>query len=198
VALGGVYASFYIFGVYRGVWRYVGVDDLLRYLKASAGGVLMSSILLLVLHPGEYIPSIFLLFVVYLFIGLAASRSSFRVLDLASGQQNRPKEERVIILGAGDAGEMALRWILMNPQLSDRPVGFVDNDPFMIGRHIHGVEVLGSPEQLVTLLPDKQIDGLIIASPTWLIGEESARTIAICHSQHCWVRSLRLEFEVIE
>jgi UDP-GlcNAc:undecaprenyl-phosphate GlcNAc-1-phosphate transferase len=111
---------------YRGVWRYVGIGDLLRYAKVTLGSVLLVALIDLLLFSGSpaFTPVLFILFAVYLFLGLAASRSSFKILDELSSRQTRPHEERVIIYGAGDAGEMALRWILMNPQLSYRPVGF--------------------------------------------------------------------------
>lgn len=198
IALAGAYIAFFFFGIYRGVWRYVGVDDLLRYLKAAAGCVVLVTACVLVLYTVQEIPPIILLiFGGYLFIGLAASRSSFRILDLVSGHQARATEERVLICGAGDSGEMALRWILMNPQLEYRPVGFLDQDPYMNGRQIHGVEVLGGLEQLETILDGKQVDGVIITAGMQCNGHFMEELVATCHDHECWVRTLRLEFELI-
>lgn len=201
VALAGAYLSFFTFGVYRGVWRYVGVDDLVRFLKAALGSVALAVAGIYLLYADEgYSIETGLLFGVYLFLGLAASRSSFRVLALFSGNRARARaaEEQVLICGAGDAGEMALRWILMNPDLDYRPVGFLDHDPFMAGRHIHGVEVLGGPDQLEKLLERKQIDGVILAGVANGDGRLEGQVIETCHRHGCWVRSLRLEFELLE
>jgi UDP-GlcNAc:undecaprenyl-phosphate GlcNAc-1-phosphate transferase len=199
VALAGAYVAFYLTGVYRGVWRYTGVGDLLRYVKASLGTVLLVSVSVLLLYPQQrYSPVVFLLFAVFLFLGLAASRSSFRILDLFSGQQARPAEQRVLICGAGDPGEMALRWIIMNPQLEYRPVGFLDEDPFLAGRQIHGVEVLGGLEQLETLLENRQIDGLILTTQAMANQEGWELLVSTSHKHGCWVRALRLEFELLE
>ena len=198
VALAAAYLSFFFFGIYRGVWRYVGVDDLVRFIKATIGCVILATAgISIIFSQEEYPPLTFLVFGGFLFLGLAASRSSFRVLDVFAGRQARAEEDRVLILGAGDAGEMALRWILMNPQLDYRPVGFLDQDPFMDGRQIHGVEVLGGFEQLESILEGKDIDGVILTSGVRDDGKILQEVLSVCQERGCWVRSLRLEFELI-
>ena len=199
VVVAGAFLSFFTFGVYRGVWRYVSVDDLVRYFKAVLGGVFLAAIAVYYLFPGGgFSATRFLLFAIFLFLGMAASRSSFKILDQFSGLQTKAEFERVLICGAGDEGEMALRWILMNPHLDYHPVGFVDNDPFLTGRQIHGVEILGSLNQLETILEDGKIDGLIITSDALNDGTLANNVLAACRSRGCWVRSLRLEFELVE
>ena len=121
-ALAASYISFFIFGVYRGVWEYIGLGDLLNFLKATVGSVLLLMAAIVVLFSfSEYSPIIFLFFGIYLFLGLAATRSSFRILDRAQLSRTRRTEQRVLIYGADNAGEVAARWIQMNPQLGFRP-----------------------------------------------------------------------------
>jgi UDP-GlcNAc:undecaprenyl-phosphate GlcNAc-1-phosphate transferase len=199
VALGAAYLAFFTLGVYRGVWRYVGLDDLMRFGEVSLLGSLLTLVGIFVFHNHDpYSPVLFMLFGVYLFLGLAGSRSSFRVLDLFSGQQARAGEERVLICGAGDEGEMALRWILMNPQLEYRPVGFLDDDPFMFGRKIHGVEVLGNLSQVGDILAERQVNGMIVTATARQDRESEKRLLETCRQHQCWVRSLRLEFELLD
>jgi UDP-GlcNAc:undecaprenyl-phosphate GlcNAc-1-phosphate transferase len=199
VALGGAYLAFFALGVYRGVWRYVGLDDLLRFGEVSLLSSLLTVLGIFVFHNHDpYSPVLFVLFGVFLFLGLAASRSSFRVLDLFSGQQVRAGEQRVLICGAGDEGEMALRWILMNPQLDYRPVGFLDDDPFMFGRKIHGVEVLGNLSQVGDVLAERQVQGMIITSAARRDRELEKKLVEAGRQHQCWVRSLRLEFELLD
>ncbi|HEC62719.1 MAG TPA: hypothetical protein ENI27_10785 [bacterium] len=199
VAFAGAYISFITLGVYRGVWRYVSVDDLLRYLRAVLGGVFLVAIASVILYTSEgYSPVIWILFAVYLFLGLAASRSSFKILDQFSSQQARLQVERVLIYGAGDAGEMAVRWILMNPQLGYRPVGFLDDDPYKVGRHIHNIEIVGSFNKLESILNRKKVDGVVIASEDPLSDDLMQKVTETCHAGGCWVRTLHLEFELVE
>jgi len=199
LALGAAYISFFIFGVYRGVWRYIGVDDLLRYVGTAIGAsVLLTPAVWLLHSSAEYPLTLFLLFGLFLFLGLAATRSSFRIMDRFSGQQKRVEEAPVLICGARDAGEIALRWILMNPDLHFRVVGFLDRDPFLTGRQIHGVSVIGQPDQLTAILEEHGVEGLIVTSD-FLDSEGSDDAwVETAHSQGLWVRSLRLEFELYE
>jgi FlaA1/EpsC-like NDP-sugar epimerase len=134
---------------------------------------------------------------VYLFLGLAASRSTFRVLDVFVTQHGREDEQRVLIYGTGDAAEMALRWILMNPELGFRPVGLLDDDPLMNGRQIHGVEVVGEGSGLESILEQRHIDGLILAGLDSNFSRED-EIMALCNRHHCWLRKLHLEFELLD
>ena len=199
LAFAGTYLSFFYFGVYKGLWRYVGVDDLLRFGKATLGGVVLLALGIYLLDSrDQYSLVIFVLYAVYLFLGLAASRSSFKVLDQLYGRQTKPDEERVLIIGAGDAGEMAVRWILMNPQFGYQPVGFLDNDPYSTGREIHGVGILGGWDQLEMILDRKQIDGVVVAAIERFSEGQLDTITAICRTNGCWVRALRLEFELLD
>ena len=146
-----------------------------------------------------YSAVLLIFYAVFLFLALAASRFSFKVLDQVYAQQTRKREERVLICGAGDTGEMTLRWILMNPKLGYRPVGFLDDDVYKTGRQIHGVEVLGDMQQLDQLLIEKQIDGVIITSDAASDSDDPPDNILeICRNHEIWVRNLRFEFELIE
>ena len=102
-----------------------------------------------------------------------------------------------MIVGAGDAGEMALRWISMNPHLKYRPLGIVDPDPLLAGRHIHGIEVLGGLERLSAILERTQAVGVIVAGidgdALWL-----TQLVQVCQEHSCWLRRLRLEFEMVD
>jgi UDP-GlcNAc:undecaprenyl-phosphate GlcNAc-1-phosphate transferase len=159
VALACSYLALYVFGIYRVMWRYTGFDDLFRYFQASAGSLVLFAASIFVLEstnltswPAEFGYPVLLVFGVFLFLGLALSRSSFRLLDTLLQQRVRPNQIPVLIIGAGDAGEMALRWMLMNPGLNYRPVGFIDHDPLLAGRYIHGIRVLGGMDVLPALL----------------------------------------------
>jgi len=203
VALASSYLAFYVFGVYRGVWRYIGVNDLLRFLQSVLGSaaLITASLTLLdrasLFSTAAYSHLTLAWFAIFLFLGLAASRSSFRLLNSLASRQPHPDFENVLIYGAGDSGEMALRWIQMNPSLHYRPQGFIDADPLLVGRQIHGVEVLGGPPDLERLLARKRVAGLILAgldesSP------EAAALLTLCRQRGCWVRCLRLEFDLLD
>ncbi len=201
VALGVTFASYFLFGIYRGLWRYVGLDELLRFARAALGGLIGFAALMIFIFPAAGVPNaVYLLFGVFLLISLVASRLSFRVLDrVFSRQTARTQERNVLICGAGDAGEMVLRWIQMNPKLGYRPIGFLDDDPFKKGRRIHGVDVLGAVEDLEALLDERNIDGIIVtpaADETTPLSLHLAMQAS--RDRGVWVRRLRFEFELVE
>lgn len=196
-ALGAGYLANYLFRVYQGVWEYIGISDFIRLGGAALGSAVLCGGLLRVYVPEAVSPSTLFLFAVFLLVGMAASRSSFKVLDQVLGRaRGRParagKEETPVILyGAGDFAEIALRWMLQNRQLGYHVVGIVDSDPYKWGRKIHGVDVLGSPQQLDALIVERKIHGVVLATD----GEDLENTLEMCRKRGVWVQRMRVEFE---
>lgn len=200
VSLAGSYISFFAFGIYRGVWRYIGVDDLMLFGRATIGAVLLTAIPLLIFYStAQYSPVIFFLYAVFLIMGLAMSRGSFRILDrIYDRQRAKAKSMNVLLYGAEDAGEIALRWLLQNPDLGYQPVGFLDDDRFNWGKRIHGVTILGGGELIESVMEDKHIDGVIFTSPVLLSTEPAQKVQEICRRKGVWVRVLKLDIALVE
>jgi UDP-GlcNAc:undecaprenyl-phosphate GlcNAc-1-phosphate transferase len=195
LAISTAYISFFGFGVYRGVWRYVGLDDLIRFIKSIASTVTLLFLVDFIFLRGEDLPlSIYLFYAVFLFLGLSTTRSSFKILDQASSQQRSMKEERVLIYGAGDAGEMAARWILMNPELGFHTIGFIDDDLLISGRQIHGIEILGGHEISFDLLENNKVDGVVITGDA----AHPKEVMELFRERGKWIRTFQLEFKLLE
>ncbi len=143
-------ASLWFFGTYRGQWRYISVHDYLQLVKACLAGSLVLVLLLVILYRfAEYSRAVMIIdfFLAYLF--LAGSRSLIRVFrEKVRGHQGMP----VLIVGAGDGGELLLRELRNNPSYPYLPVGFIDDDPHKLGQVIHGIKVLGSRRELERLI----------------------------------------------
>jgi UDP-GlcNAc:undecaprenyl-phosphate GlcNAc-1-phosphate transferase len=196
-ALGAAYLSFFVFGVYRSPWRYVGVVDWARYFGAAVSASLLCWLVLRVVDQGQRYPlEILFLYAVFLSLGVGASRTSFQVLDrLFNRQQQNNIAQGVLIYGVGDAGEIALNWILRTPQLGYRPLGFLDDDPHLWGSTIQGVDVLGGMDRLAGYLEDHPVSGVLITSPTTA---DLPGLVTLCRARGVWVRQLKLEFELVE
>jgi UDP-GlcNAc:undecaprenyl-phosphate GlcNAc-1-phosphate transferase len=198
LALLGSYLSFFYFGVYRGVWRYVGMDDLWRYAKAALGATVVVAAAIYLLSPQEDYPrGLVIWFGLLLFITLAASRSSFKILDLVYGRQKRLQVARVLIIGAGDAGEMTVRWLLMNPSMGYHPIGFLDSNQYNTGRQIHGVPILGDYSQIAEIIETKKVDGIVVTQDPTLTGDALDGLVKTCQDSGRWVRTLKMEFELM-
>jgi len=198
LALGAAYLSFYLFGVYRGVWRYVGFNDLVRYAVAALAAGGLAGLAAKVIYPLEpYTLDVFVLFTLFLLLGLAGTRSSFQLLDrLYSQRRGKAEKTSVLLYGAEDAGEMALRWIMRNPDLGYLLAGFLDEDPYKWGRSIHGVSVLGGVTRLEDILGNQKVAGVIVTTGELLGEENGKRLLEICRQRGVWVRVMRLEFEL--
>jgi UDP-GlcNAc:undecaprenyl-phosphate GlcNAc-1-phosphate transferase len=194
------YGAFALLKVYSGVWRYIGVNDLMRYVVAAllAGGVTWGMVRLV--FPGQpFTADVFLLYILYLLIGLSGSRSSFLILDrIYNRQAPGIKKENVLLYGAEDAGEIALRWILRNPTIGYSVVGFLDDDTLKWGSNIHGVNILGDTSKLEQFILDRQVSGVIATTDTLLNTPQGEKMVSECKKKGIWVRVLRLEFELHE
>lgn len=194
------YVTFYVFRVYRGVWRYIGVNDLVRYAGASLIAGIVSWLLIKLVFPSQpFTADVFLLFTLYLLLGLSASRSSFLILDrFYNRRYTESHGQNVLIYGADDAGEIAYRWIERNPTIGYSVAGFLDDDALKWGSNIHGVNILGDLSKLEQYIQDKQISGIIITTDNLLNTPIGEKIISSCRSNGVWVRILRLEFELAE
>jgi UDP-GlcNAc:undecaprenyl-phosphate GlcNAc-1-phosphate transferase len=94
---------------------------------------------------------------------ICGSRMSFRVLGEAL-RGPRPGARPVLIYGAGDGGELALRELRNNPALAREAVGFIDDDRAKAGTRIHGVPVLGALEEIEALFRAHRVDQVVVAS----------------------------------
>jgi FlaA1/EpsC-like NDP-sugar epimerase len=155
--------TFIPFKLYEGLWRHTSIYD----LRAIAGGVSVSSVVFFLftqtpLGPTMYPRSIFVVDALLVMLLLGGVRMGRRL----SSELSRGKpEKRVLIFGAGDAGELIVRDMRHSTSNNHQPIGFVDDDPAKLGHCIHGVPVLGTREDLPTILERFQPDEVLLALP---------------------------------
>lgn len=165
VALPAQAATFWYFGLYRGIWRYASLPDLLRILKAVAIGVSITFTLVFVWQRLANVPrSVFFLYPVILAIGLAGPRLLYRWFKDRHLDLSRGEGKRALILGAGQAGELLVRDLLKAGAYN--PMGFLDDDKHKQGQEIHGVPVIGSMNDLEKVLHQSDIEIVLLAMPS--------------------------------
>lgn len=153
--------TFIPFRLYEGLWRYTSIRDLRNIIL----GVGLSSMLFYALVHGlfgatVYPRSVFLIDSILLIFFLGGIRLTRRIYREA-GRVDR--EKRILIYGAGDAGEMIARDMLNNPFYEYEPIGFVDDDPRKVGQRIHGLKVLGTKETLPAIIEAQKPDAFLVA-----------------------------------
>lgn len=161
---------FYSKGLYRGMWRFVSVRELVALLQAvTVGSLFIFGMLFLLGHLAEYPRSVFIIdwFVVIVLVG--GSRFAYRLFregQFLIGNGSAQKGKNVLIVGAGRAGEMILREILGNYKLSYTPIGFVDDDRSKRNMTIHGFKVLGNTRDIPNIVREHTVEEVFLAVPS--------------------------------
>lgn len=155
-------ATFLPFKLFEGLWRYTGLWDLRNILAAVwVSSMVFVATVRLGFGIHTYPRSVYVVDALV----LVASMSAVRLIRRFSRDLRwTSRGHRVLIVGAGDAGEMIVRDMMGNTQY--QPVGFVDDDPMKKGRRIHGIRVLGSRANIDAIITAHQPDEVILAMPT--------------------------------
>jgi UDP-GlcNAc:undecaprenyl-phosphate GlcNAc-1-phosphate transferase len=154
---------FYLWGIYRGVWESTSVRDLIGYLKAITAGTIMPMLILLFIYRFRSTSrAVFVIYWGLMVILVSLSRLSFRLLDEGIGKGNR-EGKPTLIYGAGVGGQLATKEIENNRSLGLNLVGFIDDNPRIQQRKIHGYPVLGGQEDLEELIKKHKIKEIIVS-----------------------------------
>jgi len=159
-------SAFYWFGLYKGIWQYVGLHDLFNVIKAVTFGCVVSIIALVFMFRIEgYSRAVFIIDWFILLISASGVRLAMRMFreyfsfDSAGGK-------KIFIMGAGDAGEHFLRGLRYNKKLNYIPVGFLDDNIDKKGRKIHGIPILGTRYDISDLAKKYSVSEVIVAIPS--------------------------------
>ncbi|MHB8784324.1 MAG: polysaccharide biosynthesis protein [Desulfobacteria bacterium] len=159
--------GFLAFGQFRGWWRYVSIRDVLPIAAGSAlGSVLFAAGVWWFWGPSRVPRSIYLLDWVNTMALVLGARYLIRMGREGLGRRGRGTERRVLIVGAGAAGQMIAREIAENVALGMEQVGFIDDDREKIGTRIHGVKVLGGHTKIADVCGKYDVNEIIIAVPS--------------------------------
>lgn len=189
--LAGKFIVFFCFGLYRGMWRYTGLVDFLNILKATTVATLVAFAVLLLFNRFEgFSRAVFLLDGVFTFLFISGHRIVIRLFyqkmaTRLEGEHARSRQwggsKRLLIIGAGDAGEKVVREIFDNPALPYKVVGFLDDDRTKQGKRIHGIPVLSVISQLSEVLSKMEVDEILIAIPS-ASRDQMERIVELCRA----------------
>lgn len=180
---------FYIFGLYRGMWRYTSIADLFNIAKAVAvsSGFIIMSVLYLNRFDG-FSRSVFFMDGVFTFLLLCFHRGTIRYIlesnELSSwfykdaGKEEKRKK-RLLLIGAGAAAEKVLREINDNISVPYEVVGLVDDDQDKQGLKIHDVPIVGTVATLKECLARTRAEEILISIVS-ATGEEMTRIVEAC------------------
>jgi len=188
-------AVFLVMGVYRGLWRYTSMSDLIVFGKAVVLSSVASLILLLFAFRFEgFSRKVFVIDAVLMFLFLAGSRLAFRLFRQLLPAVTTNNGRRVLIYGAGDAGELLLRELRNNRELQLSPIGFLDDDPAKSGKVIHGLRVFGGNGDLSAVCAQHEVDEVVISSMK-MTEERIEEVLRCCSEKEIAVKRMRITME---
>ncbi len=174
-------AALAAFGCYRLIWRFISVDDIPRFVYATALPTFVG-IPLVVLLPSNALArvpvSVLILNAVFILGGILLTRAFWRIVGSGGGNHAASGAVRhVLLVGAGSTGNQVLREMLQHQRPRIRVVGFVDDDPRKQRALLQGVRVLGPVARLSEILRRQKVDEVIVAvtrAPRTLIQQVTA------------------------
>jgi FlaA1/EpsC-like NDP-sugar epimerase len=191
---------FYFFGIYERYWRFASIEELAIITLAVGAstaalglGLLLARLIALFPFPR----SVVLIDGLLALVLVGGLRFSIRLIEEVSVRSGDPDSQKVLIMGAGDAGQMVSRELLKNPELNMEPIGFVDDDAGKRGTRIHGIKVLGGREDIPYIAQVHGVSRMIIAMPT-ASGSVIREVVNICENANIETKIIPGIFELLD
>jgi FlaA1/EpsC-like NDP-sugar epimerase len=182
------YGILSLHGVPRFSWRYVSMREAQWMMLAMAVSAAVLTVLRLTLAKSvglgfAVLPlSVIAMDFVLGFVGLVSIRALRRVYGEEQEKKQRATQgarERVLLIGAGQAGVLVARELAARPDLGLNPVGFIDDNDLKVGTNIHGIPVLGTTAQLGAIAQRKHVSQALIAIAS-APGQQIRRIAMLC------------------
>jgi FlaA1/EpsC-like NDP-sugar epimerase len=163
---------YYFFGLYRRLWAYASIQELkLIALAVTTASILVGvgmTILSLLLPFRDYSRSVLFIDWALSILAVGGLRFSLRIISESQINQRSKgvRNQRVVIVGAGEAGALVVRELQRNPNSYLEPVCFVDDDPAKQRQEIHSIPVAGTLNDLAQVIEANRVEEVIIAIPS--------------------------------
>jgi FlaA1/EpsC-like NDP-sugar epimerase len=191
---------FVLFRFYDRWWRYVSIRDMWSAVRGVTAASLVASLTVYFFSPVAQVrlPRSVAVMDWLLLLGLIAGTRLFArsVIERPGTGRLVARGKEVLVVGAGDAGQLTIREMQRNRQLGYTPIGLIDDDPRKKNLRIHGVRVLGTTEELAHILRDNRPDEVLIAIPA-ASGEARQRIVTVTRENNVPVKTLPGLYELI-
>lgn len=188
---------FIILNLYRSVWTYASIHEVVLIVSASMLSTAFQAFGMLILTlnvPRSYYALYFFLMT----MTTLATRFSYRGLRALQRGMKRPRENtvRTMVIGAGEAGSLIIHELKTSRHLNRDVVCIIDDNPSKRGKYLHGVRIVGSCDDIITVVNKYEIDEIILAIPS----AEPNRTkniLRICNQTNCKLKVLPGMYQLI-
>jgi FlaA1/EpsC-like NDP-sugar epimerase len=189
---------FVVFGFYNRWWRYVSTRDMWGAARGVTVATLLADLVLYAFPPAHERLSRGVAALDYLLLlaFVAGTRLLARTLIERPRTGIVARGREVLVVGAGDAGQLIVREMQRNRQLGMTAIGFVDDDPRKRNDRIQGIRVLGPTDELAHILRDNRPDEVLIAMPS-APGEVRRKIVELTRGDGIPVKTLPALHELI-
>ena len=187
---GGSIVIFIFFRMYSGMWRYASFSELVRTFCGSLVSSILHTILITVLIAR--MPISYYLIGAGLQCGfLIGIRFSYRFVQILKAR-HEPIDagtKRVMLIGAGNAGQMILRDLAKAGEVKDRVVCIIDDDPNKWNRYLNGIPIIGGRDEILSAVEKYKVDEIFLAIPSASV-QQKRDILNICSETNCKLRQL--------
>jgi FlaA1/EpsC-like NDP-sugar epimerase len=171
---------FYLFGLYNRLWQYASTGELLSIVYAVTVGTGGTVFLVYFIAPSRIPHTVAILIWLLTIFFIGGSRFTWRIIQENVFTNHIPgSQKQVLIVGAGDAGAMAVREIKNRNYRDGRPIGFIDDAKTKQRLHLMGLPVLGTRKDIQRIVKGHNVDEVVIAMPS-ASGEAIREIVQIC------------------
>ena len=181
---------FWLMKMYQSIWKYASYMELTHTVIGSLGSSALHVILISIFVQKMPI-SYYLLGAFFQLTLLLVPRFSYKLFHLLAAMQSRKGTDlaRIMIIGAGQAGQMILRDLSSNPDVHDKVVCIIDDNPNKWNRYIENVPIVGGREDILTNVEKYKIDKIYYAIPS-APSEDKKEILGICNESGCELKTL--------
>lgn len=192
--------AFTIFRLYSSLWTYAGAMELTYIVGAGVTAGFLNMFLILTINMKTHIPlprAYYVYYTINLIVLVFISRYAYRALrSFLRRRMSDAEKKKVLIIGAGSAGDSLIREISHSSYLNMKVVGVIDDNSSKIGNYIHGVRILGNRNSITEYAEKLKVDEIIIAMPSVPM-QEIKGILDICKETGCELKRLPGMYQLV-
>ena len=154
---------FFYFDIYRSYWEYVSIPDIINIFKASVVSTLLLVFIIFISQTTFYSRSVFFIDCIITFLSISLLRFFYRLfINLIKKTPHSFEDERILIIGSEDLGQLITRFIINSSKYLSKPIGIINANNKSIGKRLHGIPIIGSIDHANELIIRKNISYVIM------------------------------------
>ncbi len=189
--------TFIIFRCYSTLWRYAGEEGIISIFAATFAYLIPVVIVHKVISY-NYSVLFYILNTIFIIMFTLGYRITYRAIKIIINRTSMQEGiSNVLIIGAGNAGEMVVQELNRSPRLRKLPVAIIDDDPNKRGRVIHNVKIVGSTEEIPEIVEKYEVNEIIFSIAN--INKQKKKDILdICKNTNSKIRTIPGIYEIID